>query len=67
MTQAPANAARSLLHHPATAWVILLLSFALTGVAWHLSDKYVRQRAQERQSDGDQRRQPDSKRRQIKV
>jgi len=48
MTQAPANAARSLLHHPATAWVILLLSFALTGVAWHLSDKYVRQRAQDR-------------------
>ena len=36
------------LHHPATAWVILFLSFVLTGVAWHLSDSFVRQRAQDR-------------------
>ncbi|MCF8167027.1 MAG: CHASE domain-containing protein [Rhodoferax sp.] len=37
-----------LLHHRATAWVILLASFVLTATAWHLSDSYVRQRAADR-------------------
>lgn len=39
---------QSLLHHPATAWVILLASFAITGFAWHLSDSYMRERARDR-------------------
>ncbi len=39
---------QGLLHHPATAWVILLASFAITGFAWHLSDSYMRERARDR-------------------
>jgi CHASE1-domain containing sensor protein len=39
---------KGLLHHPATAWVILLLSLVLTGAAWYLSDNFVQQRARDR-------------------
>lgn len=35
-------------HNPATAWVILLVSFVLTALAWHISDNAVRKRAAER-------------------
>ena len=38
----------AVLHHPATAWVVLLLSFALTGLAWHLSDSAIRAKALQR-------------------
>ena len=41
-------AAQGILHHPATAWVILLLSLQLTFVAWYVSDNSMRQRAQDR-------------------
>ncbi len=34
--------------HPAAAWVILLVSFVLTGLAWYISDTAVRKRASER-------------------
>lgn len=39
---------RQVLHHTATAWIILFVSLVLTAVAWHLSDSFVRQRAQDR-------------------
>ena len=39
---------QGLLHHPATAWVVLLASFAITGFAWHLSDSYMHERARDR-------------------
>ncbi|HNF88576.1 MAG TPA: CHASE domain-containing protein [Thiobacillaceae bacterium] len=39
---------RRVLRHPATAWIILLLSFVLTGLAWYISDSAVRKRAAER-------------------
>lgn len=35
-------------HNPATAWVILFISFILTALAWHISDNAVRKRAAER-------------------
>lgn len=37
-----------LLHHPATAWSILLLSFVVTGLAWLVSNGAMQQRAQDR-------------------
>ena len=30
-----------LIHHPATAWVILLFSFVLTALAWYISDRAI--------------------------
>lgn len=39
---------RRLLHHPATAWLILVVSFALTAIAWHLSNNYIYQRTWDR-------------------
>lgn len=37
-----------ILHHSATAWVILLASMVLTGVAWFISNQFVLQRAVDR-------------------
>ncbi len=37
-----------LLQHPATAWIILLLSAILTGLAWMVAESEVRKRASER-------------------
>ena len=36
------------LHHGLTAWVVLLMSFVVTGIAWYLSDSAVRAKADER-------------------
>ena len=36
------------LHHQATAWVVLLLSFVLTGLAWFISDRAIRASATQR-------------------
>jgi PAS domain S-box-containing protein len=38
----------SLLHHPITAWAILLCSFLLTWIAWRISNQFVIQRASDR-------------------
>lgn len=35
-------------HHPATAWVILVLSLIVTALAWFISDQAVEAKAQER-------------------
>ncbi|HAS51378.1 MAG TPA: hypothetical protein DCS21_06405, partial [Gammaproteobacteria bacterium] len=35
-------------HHPATAWVILVLSLLVTALAWFISDQAVKAKAQER-------------------
>ncbi|CAA7626382.1 CHASE domain-containing protein [Magnetospirillum sp. SS-4] len=37
-----------LLHHPATAWVVLLCSLILTIAAWHVSNAFVRELARDR-------------------
>lgn len=37
-----------MLHHSATAWAILLALFVVTGLAWRISDNFVRQRAEDR-------------------
>ncbi|MBM4201188.1 MAG: ATPase, partial [Gammaproteobacteria bacterium] len=39
---------KAVLHHPATAWVILFLSFVLTWAAWSLSNGFIQQRVHER-------------------
>ncbi len=44
----PANPLRRAIRHPATAWIILLSSFVLTGLAWYISDASVGKRAAER-------------------
>lgn len=36
------------LNHSVTAWTILLSSFVVTGLAWQISDNFVRQRAEDR-------------------
>lgn len=36
------------LNHPATAGTVLVASFAITGLAWYLSDSFMRQRAHDR-------------------
>lgn len=37
-----------MLHHPVTAWIILLCSLILTAVAWYISNQFVMQRAADR-------------------
>ena len=37
-----------LMQHPATAWVILVLAFVVTWLAWKVSDESVQRRAQDR-------------------
>ena len=37
-----------LLHRGITAWIVLLMSFVVTGIAWYLSDSAVRAKAEER-------------------
>ncbi|MEO5337171.1 MAG: CHASE domain-containing protein [Magnetospirillum sp. WYHS-4] len=36
------------LHNPATAWVILVCSLILTAAAWHISNRFVQERARDR-------------------
>ena len=36
------------LHHGLAAWIVLLMSFVVTGIAWYLSDSAVRAKAEER-------------------
>lgn len=42
------RSAKRVLEHPATAWVVLLLSLVLTGLAWYISDKAARTNAEQR-------------------
>ena len=37
-----------MLNHPATAGTVLVASFVITGLAWYLSDSFMRQRAHDR-------------------
>lgn len=39
---------RRVLHHPVTAWVVLLASLVLTALAWRISETFVHQRANDR-------------------
>ncbi|MBF0130074.1 MAG: CHASE domain-containing protein [Alphaproteobacteria bacterium] len=39
---------RKILHHPVTAWVVLLASFLLTWMAWRISTTFVQERAADR-------------------
>lgn len=44
----PRLARRSLLQHPATAWVVLVLSFVFTALAWFISANAIRAGAMQR-------------------
>lgn len=49
------SAPASFLSHTGVAWFVLALSFAVTGIAWYLSDRAVREKAEVRfglQADG---------------
>lgn len=47
-TQPPPNAVEAWLIQPAAAWIILVLSLALTAVAWWMSQAYAHDEAQQR-------------------
>ncbi len=42
---------QQLLHHPATAWLVLFLSVMLTGIAWYVSVSFSHKHAQARFND----------------
>lgn len=48
MSDTSASRGLALLHHPRTAWIILVISLVLTALAWQLSTSYVEKRARER-------------------